>query len=171
MQLTKIEKAGLQDKAIELMGKGMDNKQIAKELDAKPNEVNLFRKRVLKGVIETSALDNAKPVQALLAEKYLQTDELLAESFKEIAERMSKIKGDADWLEFMKEKRAFIQLLMQKAGELNKVNNAIQVNVQNMISPEQFTAKANDYLFSLVRAGKVILQSPELLQEYERWGK
>jgi len=171
LQLTKIEKAGLQDKAIELMGKGMDNKQIAKELDVKPHDITTFRKRVLRGVIETSALDNAKPAQTLLAEKYLQTDELLAESFKEIAERMSKIKGDSDWLEFMKEKRAFIQLLMQKAGELNKVNNAIQVNVQNMISPEQFTAKANDYLFSLARDGKVKLQSPELLQEYDRWGK
>lgn len=159
-----------------LIGEGKTNPEIRACLAKEGRTISLpvistFRKKVLSGVVECAELDNIKPASVVVADEYLKSDKLMAKSFREIAERMAAIEDDMDWLEFMKEKRLHIELLMKKVGELDTVKQAVQVNVQNVITPEQFVGKANDYLFSLVKEGKVKLVSPELEQAYVKWLK
>lgn len=173
---TIVEKANVDKDVASMIGDGMSNGEISKALEKKGKEltsqhVGTFRKKVLAGVVDYMELDGVKPTSTFLAEKYLKSDELMVENLDELRERMENIKDDREWLEFVKEKRQHIELIMRKAGELDTVKQAVQVNVANVITPEQFAGKANDYVFSLVKEGKLKIVSPELEQEYVRWLK
>ena len=85
---------------------------------------------------------------------------------------MHNIKDDLDWLEFLKEKRQFIELLLRKSGELGSAHNsAVQVNIANMLTPDQFMGKANEYLFNQAKEGRIKIVAPDLEQEYMKWLK
>ena len=170
----KVMDADARSEVAEMIGKGMNNKEISdklKETGKKiaPGAIETFRKKVLSGVIECKELDKAKPATTILAENYNRGDALINDSFKELADRMNRIDDDVEWLEFLKEKRQFIELLLRKSGELESAKNAVQVNIANLISPDQFMGKANEYLFSQAREGRIVIIAPDLKQEYEKW--